>query len=670
MRNNAIEWKNLAEITTKPGGVFIQEFRYVVNQTKHVERPHLICIPYPAQGHVTPVLKLAKLLHARGFFITFVNTEFNHNRLLRSRGPDSLKGLDDFRINSTVGVPKISCILSDGGMSFTLDAGEELGIPVVFFWTPSACDENFLTNGSLDMPIDWIRGMNGIRLRDIPSFIRTTDPDDIMLNFFIREGERASKAVAVIMNTFDDLEQKSLNELKAMLPHLYTIGPLNTLSNQFPKSGSDSLGSNLWKEDSRCLEWLENKAPKSVVVFVNFGSITVMTERQHEEFAWGLANSHHPFLWVIRPDLVMGDSAMLPPDFVKATEERGLLANWCAQEKLLQHPSIGVFLTHCGWNSTIESICGGVPVICWPFFAEQQTNCRYACTEWGIGMEIDNNVKREEVEGLVREMMEGEKGKEMRNKAIEWKSLAEIATKPGGSSYKNFDGLVNQMESENVASPHIICIPYPTQGHVTPVLKLAQLLHTRGFFITFVNTEFNHNRLLRSRGPDSLKGLHDFRFETIPDGLPPSHCDATQDIPALCESTSKNCIVPFRDLIVRINSTAGVPKISCILSDVLMSFTLDAAEELGIPEVLLWTTSACGFLGCLHYRQLVERGLIPFKGGTCNFSVFTRFHGWDSRDEQYPSVRSPVFYQDNVILTTACSTSSIEKHKELPKQQQ
>ncbi|RWR79282.1 7-deoxyloganetin glucosyltransferase-like protein [Cinnamomum micranthum f. kanehirae] len=112
----------------------------------------------------------------------------------------------------------------------------------------------------------------------------------------------------------------------------------------------------------------------------------------------------------------------------------------------------------------------------------------------------------------------------------------------------------------------------------THALKLAKLLHTRGFFITFVNTEFNHNRLLRFRGPDSLKGLHDFRFETIPDGLPPFHCDATQDIPALCESTSKNCMVPFRDLIVRINSTAGVPKISCILSDGLMSFTLDAAE--------------------------------------------------------------------------------------------
>ncbi|RWR79288.1 7-deoxyloganetin glucosyltransferase [Cinnamomum micranthum f. kanehirae] len=78
-----------------------------------------------------------------------------------------------------------------------------------------------------------------------------------------------------------------------------------------------------------------------------------------------------------------------------------------AREAVLRHSSNGVFLRHCGWNSTLESACSGVPIICWPFFAEQQTKCRYACTEWGIGMEIDSNVKRDEVEGLVREMMEG-----------------------------------------------------------------------------------------------------------------------------------------------------------------------------------------------------------------------------------------------------------------------
>ncbi|KAF5199279.1 Glycosyltransferase [Thalictrum thalictroides] len=292
--------------------------------------------------------------------------------------------------------------------------------------------------------------MKHMRLRDFPTFIRTTDPKDIMLNFVIREIERTYKASALIINTFDAFEQEVLNgmitsELTQLpLPPIYTVGPLQLLLNQVPQTGLESIGSNLWKDEPKCLEWLNSKEPNSVV-YVNFGSITVMTPEQMIEFAWGLANSKQPFLWIIRPDLVSGDSATIPPEFVTETRERGLLASWCPQGQVLNHTSIGGFLTHCGWNSTLESVCGGVPMICWPFFAEQQTNCRYACTDWGIGIEIDNNVKRNEVESVVRELMEGDKGKEMKLKVMEWKMKAEEATSPGGSSYVNLDNLVNQV---------------------------------------------------------------------------------------------------------------------------------------------------------------------------------------------------------------------------------
>lgn len=127
--------------------------------------------------------------------------------------------------------------------------------------------------------------------------------------------------------------------------------------------------------------------------------------------------------------------------------------SWCAQEEVLSHPGVGVFLTHSGWNSTLESIYSGVPMICWPFFAEQHTNCRYACEEWGIGMEIDSNVRREEVELLVRELMEGERGMEMRKKAMRWKESGEAATKQGGSSYVNLKGLVNEVVHEVNGQP-------------------------------------------------------------------------------------------------------------------------------------------------------------------------------------------------------------------------
>lgn len=92
-----------------------------------------------------------------------------------------------------------------------------------------------------------------------------------------------------------------------------------------------------------------------------------------------------------------------------------------------------------------ESVCAGVPMICWPFFADQQTNCRYACKDWGIGVEIDNNVKREDVEKLVNELMEGEKGKKMRQKTLEWRKIAEEDTRPGGSSYINLEKMIKDV---------------------------------------------------------------------------------------------------------------------------------------------------------------------------------------------------------------------------------
>ncbi|KAA8538107.1 hypothetical protein F0562_027715 [Nyssa sinensis] len=473
-----------------------------------LEKPHAVCIPYPAQGHISPMLKLAKLLHFNGFHITFVNTEFNHKRLLKSRGPDSLNRLSSFRFEtipdglpqsdadvtqdipslcesltkhglapfrhllsklthttSSSNVPPVSCVISDFIMSFTVTAAEELGIPNVLLWTASACglmgyvqypnliekgftplkDESYLTNGYLDTVIDWEPSMKGIRLKDIPTFIRTTDPDDFMVNFVLGELERAKKASAIIFNTFKELEKDVVDALSSMFPPVYIIGPLDLLLNQIDDNSLKPIGSNLWKEEPECLEWLDSKEPNSVV-YVNFGSITVMTPDQLVEFAWGLANSNQSFLWIIRPDLVTGDSAILPPEFVSETKERGLLASWCPQQEVLNHPSIGGFLTHSGWNSTLESICGGVPMICWPFFADQQTNCWYSCSQWGIGMEINSDVKRDEVESLVKELMVGEKGKEMKKKSMEWKKLTEEATSSSaGASYMNLEKMINQL---------------------------------------------------------------------------------------------------------------------------------------------------------------------------------------------------------------------------------
>ncbi|XP_011031049.1 PREDICTED: 7-deoxyloganetin glucosyltransferase-like isoform X2 [Populus euphratica] len=466
-------------------------------------KPHAVCVPYPSQGHVTPMMHLAKLLHSRGFHITFVNTEFNHGRLIRSRGPDSVEGLPDFRfetipdglplppsdfdatqdvpslcdstrkncmapfkelltkLNSSSEVPPVTCVISDGVMSFGIKAAEEFNIPQVQFWTASACSfmgylhfneltrrgfvpykENLLRDGYT--PIDWIPGLSNIRLKDMPTFIRTTN-DEIMFDFMGSEAENCLNSPAIIFNTFNEFENEVLESIIATkFPNIYTVGPLPLLLKHIPaESESRSLGSSLWKEDLNCLDWLDKRGHNSVV-YINYGSVTVMTDTHLREFAWGLANSKLPFLWIIRPDVVMGDSAILPEEFLEQIDGRGLLASWCPQDQVLAHPSVGVFLTHCGWNSMMETISCGVPVICWPFFADQQPNCRYACTKWGIGVEVNHDVKRNEIESLVKEMIEGDSGKQMRQKALEWKDIAEAATSIGGSSYNNFEKFIKE----------------------------------------------------------------------------------------------------------------------------------------------------------------------------------------------------------------------------------
>ncbi|KAL8127485.1 7-deoxyloganetin glucosyltransferase-like [Apium graveolens] len=474
------------------------------------KKPHVVCMPYPAQGHVTPMLKLAKLLHNKGFYITFVHTHFNYNRLLRSGALKSLSDSPSFRfetipdglpppenpdatqniiklcvstsvhclapfrdfvakLNNLQDVPQVSCFVSDGIMSFTLEVSQELGIPNVFFWTVNAftllCYLHYtrirdlaleqhkastagLNNEYLDYVIDWLPGIGNVRLRDTPSLIWEPALPDFFVDYAVREISRIHKASAVILNTFDALESEIVYQISAIINlHVYAIGPIHSLFKSIdPDDNTKSIQSNLWKEDSGCIEWLDSKEVGSVV-YVNFGSITVMSPQHLEEFAWGLANSMQNFLWIIRPDLVMGASPALPPDFVTRTQGRGLLASWCDQQQVLSHLSIGGFLTHCGWNSALESLSAGVPMICWPFFADQLCVRHCVCKMWEIGVEVEDDVKREGVEKVVRELIEGEKGKQMKKRALEWKNKSEKALhgKCNGSSSLNLDRMVSEV---------------------------------------------------------------------------------------------------------------------------------------------------------------------------------------------------------------------------------
>lgn len=291
--------------------------------------------------------------------------------------------------------------------------------------------------------------MEGFRLKDIPGYVRTTDPDDDDYIFIIECAKASRKVSSIITHTFEESESTVINALKSMFPHVYTIGPLELLLNhmqneQETKKSLEIKGYSLWKEEVECLDWLQSKEPNSVL-YVNFGSLLVISLDELLEFAWGLANSNHYFLWVIRPNMVVGESLVFPPQLKELIAKKGYIASWCPQEEVLKHPSVGGFLTHCGWGSTIESLSAGVPMLCWPYLWDQPTNCRQICKEWEIGMELGDNVKRDNVEKLTRELMEGDKGKRMRSKAMEWKKKIEIATGPNGSSSLNVEKLANDI---------------------------------------------------------------------------------------------------------------------------------------------------------------------------------------------------------------------------------
>ncbi|KAD6119005.1 hypothetical protein R6Q59_025113 [Mikania micrantha] len=467
------------------------------------KKPHVVFIPFPAQSHMKCMLKLARLLHHKGLHITFINTESNHRRLFKHGGSHGLDGVPGFEFKTVpdgytstlddetepsqtteevslyllthfldsfldlVAGLKIppTCIICDGFMTFanTIYAAEKLNIPIILYWTMAACgfmayyqakvlfdkglvplkDESYLTNGYTDTLIE-ISGMESVRLRDLPEHILATKTDDPALNWIVESARNADKVPHMIIHTFDALEAPLIKELKSMIPNTYTVGPQQLLLNHITEKNSNFNGHSLWKEEPECVQWLQSKEPQSVV-YVNFGSLAVMSMQDLIEFGWGLVNSNHCFLWIIRADLVDGKAAVLPQELKDVIKDSGFIASWCSQEEVLNHPSVGGFLTHGGWGSVIESLSAGVPMVCRPFSHDQQVNCRQMCHEWEVGMEIEGEVKRDEVEKLVRKLMEGIEGGRMRKKAMEWKKMAEIATDSNGSSYLNVEKLAKEV---------------------------------------------------------------------------------------------------------------------------------------------------------------------------------------------------------------------------------
>lgn len=241
----------------------------------------------------------------------------------------------------------------------------------------------------------------------------------------------------LIWNSFQDLEHDELTRLHKVCPiPMFPIGPFHKY---FPASSSSLLC-----QDQTSISWLDKQAPKSVI-YVSFGSIAAINEAEFLEIAWGLANSRIPFLWVVRPGLVCGAEWLepLPKGFLERLDGRGYVVKWAPQQEVLAHPAVGGFWTHNGWNSTMESICEGVPMICQPSFGDQMVNARYVSHVWRVGLHLERKLERGETERAIRRVIVEAEGQEMRERIMHLKEKVDLCLRQGGSSFQSLERFID-----------------------------------------------------------------------------------------------------------------------------------------------------------------------------------------------------------------------------------
>jgi pathogen-inducible salicylic acid glucosyltransferase len=216
------------------------------------------------------------------------------------------------------------------------------------------------------------------------------------------------------------------------------------LDNRLPNDASSGIHLHIPKT-SETKAWLDAH-PSLSVVYVSFGSIASLSSKQMAEIAEGLYNSDKPFLWVVRSK----ETSKLPATFADKAKGRSLIVPWCSQLEVLAHPSIGCFVTHCGWNSTLEAIGSGVPIVAMPHWSDQPTNAKYVQDVWRVGVRVppapdtEGVMRREEIEMCVRQVMEGELRKEFKMRALEWSNKAKKAMSKGGSSDINISEFLSK----------------------------------------------------------------------------------------------------------------------------------------------------------------------------------------------------------------------------------
>ncbi|KAF8696342.1 hypothetical protein HU200_037249 [Digitaria exilis] len=416
-------------------------------------------------GHVVPMAELAKVFLSHGYDVTMVivpppsamGANNQVERIAAANPSISFHVLPpipapDFTGGSTNKHPflcsiprrRLHSLVIDMFCIDATDVATKLGVPVYTFVPTGASPLAVLTQ----LPALFASRQTGLKeLGDTPleflgvppmpasHLIREllAHPEDETCKASVSIFERGMDTRGVLVNTFESLESRAVQALR---DPLCVPGKSATTQGRVQKQSGMS--------------------PERSVVFLCFGSMGTSSDEQLKEMAVGLDKSGQRFLWVVRMPANIGDpmrilenqcepdlDALLPEGFLERTKGRGLVVkSWAPQVEVLNHPATGAFVTHCGWNSILEGVMAGVPMLCWPLYAEQKMNKVFMTQDMGIGMEIEGYmtgfIKADEVEAKVRLVIESKEGRELKARVAARKKEAEAALEAGGSSHVAF----------------------------------------------------------------------------------------------------------------------------------------------------------------------------------------------------------------------------------------
>ncbi|KVI09181.1 UDP-glycosyltransferase 90A1-like [Cynara cardunculus var. scolymus] len=459
---------------------------------------HVVLFPFMAKGHTIPVLQLARLFLRRNATVTLFTTPANHpfvsatlsdtpTTIISLPFPQNIPGVPS-GVESTDKLPSMSLFLpfvsstkliephfeqalqslqtpvtfmvTDGFFGWTLDSANKFNIPRLVYYgmsnfsvTLSALISNNpnLFDGKSDtdqVTVPEFPWMKVARIDFGDGFNRNNDSKNPLAEWVMEQILATRKSYGLVTNSFFELEPVYTDFWNSNFPpKSWCVGPFcfsqemvepNTLSAQKPS----------W------MVWLDEKLQLgSPVLYVAFGSQAEISMEQIEEIKIGLERSEVNFFWVVR-----GNKSTFDDGFEERVKGRGIVVReWVNQREILKHESVKGFVSHCGWNSVLESICAAVPIVAWPLMAEQPLNAKFVVEEMEIGSRVETCdgslngfVKWEELEKRVRELMEGEKGKEMRKKVEEISQAAMKAVEDGGSSCRNMNELIEELQAKQL----------------------------------------------------------------------------------------------------------------------------------------------------------------------------------------------------------------------------